>query len=270
MKSRKKCLLVVTLLISLTACSERDVAIHTPGFDYLHKDLAEERETIVIETKGNIVSAQESYRKLMARYKTDITAELRDLQSQNQIKSVVKSSKLMFPLKEPMLLYSKYSERSPAHRGDDFTPPDGKGGREILAAHSGKVIDVGGSANDNLWGYRVFIEGEVGGEKVRTIYGHLQKKSHLKVGDIVKQGDVIGYMGTTGPSTGNHLHFEVHIYDPLRSKIKSTVDPMKLARIQNASWFMLSAGPWVPTDPALYLSEYEPNTPTKTLVSSSS
>ena len=40
-------------------------------------------------------------------------------------------------------------------------------------------------------------------------YIHMNKKSTLKVGAKIKRGDLIGYMGTTGTSTGNHLHFDV-------------------------------------------------------------
>jgi len=51
-----------------------------------------------------------------------------------------------------------------------------------------------------------------------TVYGHMQKSAVIK-GQFVKRGDLIGYVGTTGRSTGPHLHYEVH-------KNGKPVDPM--------------------------------------------
>lgn len=264
MKLFNKYIMLSAVLISLTACSERDVSMHTPGFDYLHKDLSEERETEVVETKGNVVSSRESYRKLMARYRSDISSEMSDVKTQNEIDSIIRTSRLTFPLREPVLLFSKYADRTPPHRGDDLTPMNGMGGMDVIASHSGKVVVKGGPPSS--YGYYITLEGDVSGEKIRTVYAHLQKASKLNVGDTVNQGDLIGYMGSTGNSTGNHLHFEVQIYDPDRSKVKKTISPSKLLKLETANWFKPSAGPWVPTDPALYLADYEPNTPARTLV----
>lgn len=50
------------------------------------------------------------------------------------------------------------------------------------------------------------------GNNIQTVYYHMQKGSvPVKTGQTVKAGDVIGYMGTTGSSTGNHLHFGIKI-----------------------------------------------------------
>ncbi|ACK42380.1 MULTISPECIES: murein hydrolase activator EnvC family protein [Dictyoglomus] len=85
-------------------------------------------------------------------------------------------------------------------------------GTPIRAAASGRVIFAG-------WygGYGNMIIIDHGG-KISTVYGHLSKIV-VKVGEEIAEGDVIGYVGSTGLSTGPHLHFEVRIngdpVDPL-------------------------------------------------------
>ncbi len=49
------------------------------------------------------------------------------------------------------------------------------------------------------------------GNGMVTIYGHLLKKSNVKRGQKVKRGDVIGYVGNSGRSTGSHLHYGICI-----------------------------------------------------------
>jgi len=73
---------------------------------------------------------------------------------------------------------------------------------EIYAAASGEVIlaQYYGS-----YGNCVIIDH---GDSISTLYGHMNKIA-CKVGDMVERGEVIGYVGTTGASTGYHLHFEV-------------------------------------------------------------
>ncbi len=76
-------------------------------------------------------------------------------------------------------------------------------GTQIIAADSGMVSYAGWSG-----GYGYLVKIDHGGGKV-TWYGH-QSKMAVKTGDTVAKGDVIGYVGSTGVSTGPHLHFEVH------------------------------------------------------------
>jgi len=89
-----------------------------------------------------------------------------------------------------------------------------KSGGPILAADSGTVI-VAGWPDNSGYGNRIMIEH---GNGYKTLYAHLSKIS-VVTGQTVKRGDVIGSMGSTGRSTGTHLHFEIRkssgLGDPL-------------------------------------------------------
>ena len=85
---------------------------------------------------------------------------------------------------------------------------------EILAAHDGEVVWVKdesnkGGNNRSYWndGNRIVIKHEQG---EYSAYEHLEYRgARVKVGDRVKQGDLIGYSGNTGYSLAPHLHMEV-------------------------------------------------------------
>ena len=78
----------------------------------------------------------------------------------------------------------------------------------ILAAADGLVTFVGGDPSSGL-GWYIEIEHPNGW---RTVYAHLSEFAVYQ-GQLVKRGEIIGYNGTTGQSTGPHLHFEVHHND---------------------------------------------------------
>jgi len=99
------------------------------------------------------------------------------------------------------------------HDGTDF----GAGcGTPIYAAASGTVVSA---LNDAAYGNRVIMtHGIIGGRSLATSYNHLTSDT-VSTGQRVSKGQVIGYAGTTGYSTGCHLHFMVY-------ENGSTVDPM--------------------------------------------
>lgn len=75
----------------------------------------------------------------------------------------------------------------------------------IAAADGGRVI-IAGWPDRGGYGSRITIDH---GNGFTTLYAHLSRL-YVSVGDYVKKGDIIGQMGSTGRSTGTHLHFEVH------------------------------------------------------------
>lgn len=88
-----------------------------------------------------------------------------------------------------------------AHKGIDLAGPTGT---PVLATADGLV----GKAE---WfsSYGLYIQVEHGGE-LQTRYGHMSRLN-VAAGQFVKKGDVIGYIGSTGRSTGPHLHYEVRV-----------------------------------------------------------
>ena len=84
------------------------------------------------------------------------------------------------------------------HRGTDIPAPEGT---PILAAHSGTVLVSGW--NDS-YGNQVLLDNGAG---LSTRYAHMMQTA-VTAGEAVTAGQVIGYVGSTGDSTGNHLHFE--------------------------------------------------------------
>ena len=97
----------------------------------------------------------------------------------------------------PNRLHPIYKTKRP-HRGTDYAAPRGT---PVYAAGDGRVIEAGYSrANGNY----IFIQH---GEAYKTHYLHLNKKRVAK-GSRVKQGQVIGTVGSTGAATGPHLHYE--------------------------------------------------------------
>lgn len=88
------------------------------------------------------------------------------------------------------------------HKGLDFTAPQGT---PIYATGDGTVSEAG--FNEGGYGNHVVINHGYGYE---TLYGHMVRiKTHA--GAKVKRGEVIGWVGSTGKSTGPHCHYEVHI-----------------------------------------------------------
>ena len=98
------------------------------------------------------------------------------------------------------------------HEGQDFTGPSGT---DVYATGNGVVKGTYGNKRSKVgFGQWIVIDHGYGYE---TLYGHLSA-FNVKKGQKVKRGDVIGYIGNTGCSTGPHLHYGVH-------KDRKPVDP---------------------------------------------
>lgn len=106
-----------------------------------------------------------------------------------------------FPTLHGTRLNSPYGIRKHRlHRGVDMHISIGD---SIVAAYPGKVVVS--KYNRRGYGHYVMIEHENG---TRTLYGHLKKRL-VNVGDVVEGGQLVGWGGNTGRSSGPHLHFEI-------------------------------------------------------------
>ncbi len=92
------------------------------------------------------------------------------------------------------------------HKGIDIAG-SGIYGKPIVAADSGKVINAVHSGWGGGYGLCVYLDH---GNGYSTRYGHMSKVI-VNTGDTVEKGQVIGYVGSTGDSSGPHLHFEIRI-----------------------------------------------------------
>ena len=119
------------------------------------------------------------------------------------------SSKFTYKRFHPIL------KRYRAHLGVDFAAPTG---RKIWSTADGKVIHKGRKGG---YGHTVIVRHPNG---YKSLYAHLSKySSRIKVGSRIKQGTLLGYVGTSGRSTGPHLHFGLY-------KNGRAVNPLKVMR----------------------------------------
>ena len=97
------------------------------------------------------------------------------------------------------------------HRGTDYAAP---GGTEIYAVSGGVVT---AAAYHWSWGYyvQVYHGKDDNGNTYSTLYAHMNSAPVVSVGQPVEKGEVLGYVGSTGNSTGNHLHLEMKVNNVL-------------------------------------------------------
>ncbi len=162
---------------------------------------------IVLGAAGFIPKPGEDSAQIYNAYYNVAAQALRDRSVRPQDLIARVSSRLVFPLSIPAPITSAFGLRvhpvlgtAQMHTGTDIGAPMGT---PVVAALAGRV-----AISDFLGGYglTVVLEHEKGTKE--TLYGHLSEV-FVKAGDTVKKGDPIGRVGSTGLSTGPHLHFEV-------------------------------------------------------------
>ena len=117
------------------------------------------------------------------------------------------SGAVRWPLGGPFTVGDGFGARGGAHMGTDMLAA---GGTPVYASVDG-VVSVS-EEYYGAYGVAVTVESVLNGERVGTVYPHMQYGSRqVGVGQTVSAGQLIGFVGSTGRSTANHLHFEVYI-----------------------------------------------------------
>ena len=178
--------------------------------------------------------AQEKIQKQAIELEKQFDKELETLIKKYQEQQLQDANKkLLWPV-DPVnkRISSPYGKRivfgqRDMHMGIDIVGP-GKGdidGDNIYAADDGTVLI---SKYNSSYGNYVVIDH---GGKISTCYAHMSKRA-VSAGDKVKRGQIIGYVGTTGSSTGYHLHFEVRVNG-------EKTDPLHKDGAKNQSWLVI-------------------------------
>lgn len=160
-------------------------------------------------------------------YKITATDEIGNEKTLVNEKFVVKRITFLWPVKAGKVsqLYKGESDNDKTHRGIDITK---SGTIDIYAAADGEVLAIvkgkknnKGAKDMESYGNYVIIRHNKGEQKgYVTLYAHL-KNVNVKKGDVVKAGKVIGKMGNSGNSYGQHLHFEIIKGTKFSSKTKN-------------------------------------------------
>lgn len=107
-----------------------------------------------------------------------------------------------YPTQRPLAAYTFMQDYHGGHQAVDLAPKSGDVGDPIQAAGSGTVVYSGW----NNYGYGNVVV--IAHGSTFTLYAHMLRRA-VSCGDYVEAGQVIGYLGNTGNSSGPHLHFEI-------------------------------------------------------------
>lgn len=192
----------ITLMMTMIIFSQMSMEICTYGFivnENMKNDFVYKEES-VHEKNTKQISNRKNKEKHIAG--NDGQNESRDKQvsSQNETDNCT-SFELIKPIEGGVTtsVFGDIVSRTAKHLGHDWAV---NVGTKIVAAQSGTIEKAYLSES---YGYNILINHNNG---FQTRYAHMSKL-YVTVGDVVKQGDVIGLSGNTGDSTGPHLHFEV-------------------------------------------------------------
>ena len=174
------------------------------------KALEDEKKALLHEANMTLEESQAMYQSELAAAES-ATAMIRELLTTSD-PTLSYGGYMIWPLLAPWdrsWVTSEYGWRthpvygySLFHSGIDIAAD---GGTPIFAAADGRIIL---SEYYGGYGYCVMIDH---GDGVVSLYGHMSDFAGYWAGVYVFAGDVIGYVGTTGRSTGNHLHFEIRV-----------------------------------------------------------
>lgn len=187
--------------------------------------LLAESSRILTEISANVVTTNSENNRLAAERKKvdaevdqwykDYYASIKNNNNNNQASGgYVSKGQFTWPVPGYTKLTSYWGDGR-NHKGIDIAG-SGIYGKAIVAADSGKVILANHSGWGGGYGLCAYID-HGGGYSTR--YGHASKIV-VNTGDVVKKGQVIGYVGSTGDSSGPHLHFEIRVNGVAQNPMK--------------------------------------------------
>lgn len=197
----------------------------------------EENKANLIKNRETVIELQESVEKILLEYRTqeaelmakenyiasnlnDILANLKNISA--ALNNVVTSDGFIWPISSGFRVTASVwtYPYGGTHLGIDLGAPVGT---DLRAVGNGVVLYSAnacptygyygnncGSPGINRGGNQVILLVSIGGATYGIIYMHLEKDSPITQGRIVNQGDSIGKVGSSGSSTGPHLHIEIH------------------------------------------------------------
>ena len=162
------------------------------------------------QAESSILDANKQYMENAEKYKKEQDAleqEIQELLQNEGSDEAYGDGQLKWPVPTRSYISSYFGWRTlygqpNYHKGIDIP---GSAGTNIVAADAGKVLKV--SKLTYGYGWHVIIDH---GNGVSTLYAHCSRLD-VSVGDYVEKGQVVAGIGTTGNSTGNHVHFEVRL-----------------------------------------------------------
>ena len=193
-----------------------DVEAQIKEQDEIKKTLQEKQRELEVELKevnSEFYAIDKEYKDAvndLDKYQDeidDLYAEIAQLESIAAGQNIAFDGSFVWPVPGYYNVTSHYGRRwGRLHRGTDISS-SGISGKAIVSAATGKVLKSG--YHYSYGNYVVINHGYYEGVLYYTLYAHMSQTPLVAVGDSVNSGQTIGYVGSTGNSTGPHLHFEI-------------------------------------------------------------
>lgn len=181
--------------------------------DSIYKSRIEVLELLSQDNKSIVTAAKQDIDGIMSGINLNAMGYVNLQDKVRDLSSSLERIPAIQPIRNPDLtrLASGYGNRmhplykiEKFHSGMDFTAPTGT---EVFATADGKVVDVNKTGRGH--GNTIVINHE---NRYKTVYSHLDR-FNVRIGNNVKRGDIIGWVGNSGLSTAPHLHYEVLLDD---------------------------------------------------------
>jgi len=197
---------------------DSDEIVSVNGFDNANSIVAGD-EIIIPGVDGVSIEKKAETKKIVQKEKPK-TITITDITQKEEVPTEIKDESPSDPEIKPTIITKpiitssyfirpiKGGRESQGLHDDNARDLAAPKGTPIMASADGEVVVARGSGYNGGYGLYVVVAHNYNGKPIQTLYAHMSKVVAV-VGSKVKQGDVIGYVGSTGKSTGNHVHFSI-------------------------------------------------------------